>query len=318
MFALYNATCPYCGKPLTENDDLAVCPECGTPHHRSCYKEHGRCANEERHGTEFSWSPPPVEAPPDNGGDGIFCKTCGTLCAPQARFCKHCGAPLAGEADPRYIPPPPPIYLDPPPNTPPEIDPQRMEFYERELKDRSFDGIGVKDWMTYIATSLGYYLYNFKMQDETGRKMSFTWSAMLFPYLYFLYRKVWGAAAIAFGLDILLKLPIAAATYLVPMGYTLGIAASTWATLSTVCSYVGILVNCFWGLFAVYIYRKASARRIKAMQQASVSEQDYQLRLHRAAGPSRVALVCVCVLYFALTTASFLLLILSGASFPLF
>ncbi len=29
--------CPVCMKKFTETDDIAVCPECGTPHHRECY-----------------------------------------------------------------------------------------------------------------------------------------------------------------------------------------------------------------------------------------------------------------------------------------
>ena len=41
--------CPYCGKNFESGDDIVVCPECGTPHHRDCYKEHSACANEEKH-----------------------------------------------------------------------------------------------------------------------------------------------------------------------------------------------------------------------------------------------------------------------------
>ena len=31
--------------------DIVVCPECGTPHHRKCYIENGKCANADKHGT---------------------------------------------------------------------------------------------------------------------------------------------------------------------------------------------------------------------------------------------------------------------------
>lgn len=43
--------CPVCNKSFTENDDVVVCPECGTPHHRECYKSQGKCFNENLHGT---------------------------------------------------------------------------------------------------------------------------------------------------------------------------------------------------------------------------------------------------------------------------
>ena len=45
--------CGVCGKNFEEEDDVVVCPECGTPAHRACYKEHGGCPNEEKHGTDF-------------------------------------------------------------------------------------------------------------------------------------------------------------------------------------------------------------------------------------------------------------------------
>ena len=44
--------CPVCNKNFTENDDVVVCPECGTPHHRECYKITGKCFNEGLHGSE--------------------------------------------------------------------------------------------------------------------------------------------------------------------------------------------------------------------------------------------------------------------------
>ena len=46
--------CPVCNKNFLENDDVVVCPECGTPHHRECYKLTGKCFNEALHGTDIS------------------------------------------------------------------------------------------------------------------------------------------------------------------------------------------------------------------------------------------------------------------------
>lgn len=43
--------CPVCGVDFTDEDDVVVCPECGTPHHRSCWKDNGHCINENLHGT---------------------------------------------------------------------------------------------------------------------------------------------------------------------------------------------------------------------------------------------------------------------------
>ena len=37
--------CPICGKEFCDGDDIVVCPECGTPYHRECYKTAGHCVN---------------------------------------------------------------------------------------------------------------------------------------------------------------------------------------------------------------------------------------------------------------------------------
>lgn len=311
MFTYQNTTCPYCGKPLTETDDLAVCPDCGTPHHRACYKEHGHCANEDKHAQGFSWAPPAAPTHDDRETNGKICPRCGAPNASAAHFCDRCGAPF-GDAVSGGVASPQPAQQQARPDVWP------LEFNERDFQQKSFDGIGVRDWMVYISTSVGYYLYNFKMQDDTGRKMSFTWSAMIFPFIYFLYRKVWGAAAIAFAADLLLKFPIVFASYFVPQGITLGLTAAAWTTIASVCSYVGIFINCLWGLFAVYLYRRTSARRIKALQQSSANEQDYRARLTRAAGPSRAAIICLCTVYFALSAASVLLFALMGSPTSIF
>lgn len=46
-----------CGKAFVQGDDIVVCPDCGTPHHRACYRSLGHCANEAQHATGEQWSP---------------------------------------------------------------------------------------------------------------------------------------------------------------------------------------------------------------------------------------------------------------------
>ncbi|MCL2087137.1 MAG: hypothetical protein FWH05_06040 [Oscillospiraceae bacterium] len=49
---------PCCNKEFAENDDIVVCPECGSPHHRACWFEKGHCANLARHGGGYVWKSP--------------------------------------------------------------------------------------------------------------------------------------------------------------------------------------------------------------------------------------------------------------------
>lgn len=47
-----NYICPVCNETFNEDDDAVFCPECGTPHHRECWKKNGKCFNEALHGTQ--------------------------------------------------------------------------------------------------------------------------------------------------------------------------------------------------------------------------------------------------------------------------
>ena len=47
--------CLHCGKAFTAEDDIVSCPECGTPYHRACWKETGRCINDALHEDGTSW-----------------------------------------------------------------------------------------------------------------------------------------------------------------------------------------------------------------------------------------------------------------------
>ena len=47
--------CLHCGKAFTAEDDIVSCPECGTPYHRACWKETGRCINDTLHEKGESW-----------------------------------------------------------------------------------------------------------------------------------------------------------------------------------------------------------------------------------------------------------------------
>ncbi len=44
--------CPVCNENFNDNDDVVVCPDCGTPHHRECWRKNGKCFNNGLHGTQ--------------------------------------------------------------------------------------------------------------------------------------------------------------------------------------------------------------------------------------------------------------------------
>ena len=58
MEELINVKCGLCGKLFEEADDVAYCPECGAPAHRSCWQREGECPCAHLHGEGFRWNSP--------------------------------------------------------------------------------------------------------------------------------------------------------------------------------------------------------------------------------------------------------------------
>ena len=85
--------CPVCGQYFHIGDDIVVCPECGTPSHRECYIQNGKCINYNKHADGYDYSKESCtnQQPQD---DFILCKKCGTPNEEDNFFCEKCGAPL--------------------------------------------------------------------------------------------------------------------------------------------------------------------------------------------------------------------------------
>ena len=63
--------CPVCEQAFTDTDDIVVCPDCGTPYHRDCWKKVGACMHRSEHAAGFEWQP---EIGPEDTIDGIKAK----------------------------------------------------------------------------------------------------------------------------------------------------------------------------------------------------------------------------------------------------
>ena len=93
-----------CGEPFDEESDVVVCPECGAPHHRDCWKETGHCACEEKHAEGYEWHPEKmyigdVKFPPDSEKEPLAsgddeterCPNCGKMTKKSEKYCEYCG-----------------------------------------------------------------------------------------------------------------------------------------------------------------------------------------------------------------------------------
>lgn len=92
--------CDGCKKPLQEDEDIVVCPECATPQHRSCYEEKGECVNAHLHGDDFVWQGKVNDKKSagsstlinhsDNEGEKLICPNCGHANYPGSTSCNNC------------------------------------------------------------------------------------------------------------------------------------------------------------------------------------------------------------------------------------
>ena len=86
----YGCPCEGCGKPLTLQDDIVVCPDCGAPYHRTCYEKLGRCIHSPAHAAGYEWHFPYQDA------ELRTCPSCGERTLRTEERCRCCGAGPAG------------------------------------------------------------------------------------------------------------------------------------------------------------------------------------------------------------------------------
>ena len=194
--------CPYCGKKFESGDDIVVCPECGTPHHRECYKEHSACANEEKHSETFEWkgavAPAPIkvhthtaEESSVSSDEPAVCKTCGKENPADAHFCLGCGARLVPAE--KHIP------------SAEDFRKERARIYT-EAFGESLNGVSPKEAAIYVRSNIEYFLPRFAAFTK-GAKFDTNFSALVFSYLYLFYRKMYALGAAVFAATMLLSIP---------------------------------------------------------------------------------------------------------------
>ena len=205
MAGYIGTRCMVCSEKFTEEDDIVVCPECGTPYHKECYKKEEKCVNTVLHENGGSWKPSY-----DTGSDGsqtesVVCRFCGYSNPPLTLFCRKCGMPAQSLQDinaenirneQRYggvnINSDPGAYNGNAGSGMP-FTPFLINFSDPLCgfnPDEDFDGVKMSELGDFVGTNTHYYLPIFKRFKESGRLLTWNFSAMLVPELYFAYRKM--------------------------------------------------------------------------------------------------------------------------------
>lgn len=162
MSLFENKHCPVCDKEFLDGDDIVVCPECGTPHHRECYKLIGHCVNRGLHKADYDYNE-------DNKPfDVASIKT-----ASEESNDYH--SDKKEEAPNSF---PNPFII-------PELDAQFENDREK------IGGEDISDIASTVRVNAPRYISVFKKLEKENKKANWNWSGFFFGSFFLLYRKLY-------------------------------------------------------------------------------------------------------------------------------
>ena len=272
--------CTSCRNVFKEGDEIVVCPDCGSPYHRECYKNEGRCINTVLHESGESWTPAPIAAPAASvdGGEKseLICSNCGAHNKPSSYYCSECGAPLSAEA--RSFGTNSDFGRNNGPyggNFGPR-DATGMPYFVNVrtiAAETDVDGNTVGEYSEYVGAKSFYYIPKFLRFAKSGSKLSFNFAAFFFPQFWFAYRKMPLISAITIVLTTLIGIP-AAMESLSAFGFGefAFMSSPAFAVVYNICFVLSYAISIFCGVFANYIYyRKAKSDIDKLKSQSDGS-----------------------------------------------
>lgn len=170
-FRYENQPCPICEQNFQANDDIVVCPVCGTPHHRDCYKKNSECGNFEKHNEGFRWTinttNEPIQEPENNAPPFSTAQPFNSQDASSTVLFGNGTNPLS--------------------------------LFPKELED----GVSTEETAEFVGLSSPKYIQNFFYAK--GGKKTFNWAAFFFTPYWFFYRKLYKLGAIFLSLTLLLS-----------------------------------------------------------------------------------------------------------------
>lgn len=266
--------CPVCHRIFLEDDDIVVCPQCGAPYHRECYKHVGKCEFKDKHGS-FEWvgekqqlkehfeniETADIKRREDEGGKEI----------PEPDFSEIHSMEEYKE------------FMD-----------SQLLKQERDFKPD--DGVTAEELLKFIGKNAYYYFPTFAGFARKGKIVTLNFAAMLFFPLHCFYRRMNLLGTITTLIYMaLMEGSLLLGKYLAVQGFDSNAVMAFGLALC--CS-----VTVFLLLFFNYFYYKTALKKIRTVkeQNASLGREEI-LKLIAAEGKpslfnSVVFAMCVIVL----------------------
>ncbi|MBQ8825643.1 MAG: zinc-ribbon domain-containing protein [Oscillospiraceae bacterium] len=280
--------CIVCSEKFKDEDDVVVCPECGTPYHRSCYMKEGKCINESLHSKGESWVPEYDHSLKKEKEDTV-CARCGYENSADDMFCDRCGFPLKSleKHNEQMRAESSPLKDDGDPNKYNrehsgeigiDIQPFLINFSDPLCgynPDEDFDGVRLCELADYVESNTHYYLPIFKRIKELGKSFSWNFPAMLFPELYFANRKMPLAALAAWAAQLLTMIPLMIMVFHdadIPMIKELAdnfdIRSSAFQTVRFLTYVLDYGIMFFCGAYANKLYYRTAVKRTASIKKS--------------------------------------------------
>ncbi len=287
MFNYTNLTCDICNEKFTKDSDIVVCPECGTPHHRHCYKELGHCLNHTKHKAGYEWQNP-NDIKPEITTEKI-CPKCNRKNDFTSDNCGFCGfafnqSEISTDNSQNQNPETMandgniPVVTTPFPKSP-------LDFIQQLNNDLSseIDGVLVKDIAIYLGPNSYDYIRKFKRMSSEKSYRPFSFIAFLFGWPFFFYRKMWDLGLISFIVSMV-------SSYL--LSDVMLNPSLIYENPSLQLVSLGTLVfSVLLGFLAYPAIKKKTINDLKMFKEKSKSTDEYYKTITLKAGPSKMILI---------------------------
>lgn len=310
-----NCSCIACKNEFEHDDDIVVCPECGTPYHRDCWNEFGHCINTELHKNGTTWqNPNNIEN--ESSRERILCMHCGELNPKGSSFCIHCGKKINNVSEDNS-------------NWQKSIT-DMLGGFQNENENEDMGGATISEFKDFIGKNILYYLTRFHFFFESKKKLAPNFICIIFPQFWFAYRKMWLGSLIIVLLTFIMSIPSSLITLaeqtdnmLAGMQPQLEIIGAESAEIirnkilsfsdfisdnrivinqiDLICSYASLALRIVLFMFGNYIYYKHCIKKIGNIRESQNSLIDVRSRMRMSGGTSVGFIFLAILIEFILT-----------------
>lgn len=327
--------CIACGKEFKDDDDIVVCPECGTPYHRICYNKNGKCINETLHASGKAWQPDNAEKQPAKR----ICVRCHAENPDGALYCCRCGMPFNTGAYNNGARPnsggafrdginTAPLHNDEQTNNGNNQSRYNPNGYNEGSDQGDFfssfsvnysdplcgfnpseeyeNGVTLAELGAYVDSNTHYYLPKFKFMKETGSGVAVNFTALFFPQFYFAYRKMPLMALISMVVLFVTEIPQLLAQC-GELGITTGIIgqlvamfdmrSGAFRALMMICYLTGMVFRLYTSFNGNKLYYRHCLKKIPLIK-SQTPENVRLAALHQNGGTSPGLLILFIAIYF--------------------